>query len=59
VPFIDADMQRVDFVYDGDTLRLNDGSKVRLAGVNTPNWITREAPTSLFPGRRVLCCSAW
>lgn len=27
---------RVDHVYDGDTLRLDDGRKVRLVGVNTP-----------------------
>ena len=27
---------RVDSVYDGDTLRLDDGRKVRLIGVNTP-----------------------
>ncbi len=27
---------RVDFVYDGDTIRLHDGRKVRLIGINAP-----------------------
>lgn len=27
---------RVDYIYDGDTIRLRDGRKVRLIGVNTP-----------------------
>ena len=35
-PPIDAKLVRVEKVFDGDTVRLNDGTSVRLIGVNTP-----------------------
>jgi endonuclease YncB( thermonuclease family) len=31
-----VEQARVEYVYDGDTLRLSDGRKVRLLGINTP-----------------------
>lgn len=33
---------RVSFVYDGDTVRLEDGRKIRLAGINTPEVATQD-----------------
>ncbi len=43
---------RVDHVYDGDTLRLSDGRKVRLLGINTPELARPEkAGRSAQPGQ--------
>lgn len=39
---------RVDFVYDGDTLRLGDGRSVRLIGLDTPEIGHDGAPTQPF-----------
>src|SRR5512143_1229238 len=33
---------RVAFVYDGDTVRLDDGRKIRLAGINAPEVAKQE-----------------
>lgn len=33
---------RVDTIYDGDTLRLQDGRKIRLLGINTPEVASRH-----------------
>ncbi len=33
---------RVDYVYDGDTLRLEDGRKVRLIGIDTPEVFSKK-----------------
>lgn len=35
---------RVDRIYDGDTLRLNDGRKLRLIGINTPELARDTTP---------------
>lgn len=34
----------LDFVVDGDTLQLRDGTRVRLIGVNTPETLKRDRP---------------
>ena len=34
--FTDGELYRVAWVYDGDTLKLADGRKIRLIGINTP-----------------------
>ncbi|MDO9371209.1 MAG: thermonuclease family protein [Gammaproteobacteria bacterium] len=39
---------RVDFVYDGDTIRLDDGRSVRLIGLDTPEIGHDGAPTQPF-----------
>lgn len=36
--------QAVDFVYDGDTIRLHDGTRLRLVGINTPEVAHKDKP---------------
>lgn len=36
------DEARIAFVYDGDTVRLEDGRKIRLAGINTPEVAKKD-----------------
>ncbi|HEY9148940.1 MAG TPA: thermonuclease family protein, partial [Gammaproteobacteria bacterium] len=38
----------VDYVYDGDTLRLEDGRKVRFIGINTPEIKRDGSPSEPF-----------
>lgn len=44
LPAPEAPPQAVAFVYDGDTIRLQDGRKVRLVGINTPEVAHRDQP---------------
>lgn len=39
---------RVDYVYDGDTLRLSDGRKIRFIGINTPEINHDGGPSEPF-----------
>lgn len=43
-----AESAAVDYVYDGDTLRLHDGRKVRFIGINTPEIKRDGAPSEPF-----------
>lgn len=38
----------VDYVYDGDTVKLTDGRKIRLIGINTPEMGRRETPSEPY-----------
>jgi endonuclease YncB( thermonuclease family) len=44
-------LYRVEQVYDGDSLRLSDGTRVRLAGINTPELRHGEGPDEPFAVR--------
>ena len=39
---------KVRHIYDGDTLRLSDGQKVRLIGINTPELARKQKPAEAF-----------
>ena len=39
---------KVRHIYDGDTLRLHDGRKVRLIGINTPELARKQKPAEPF-----------
>lgn len=38
---------RVNYVYDGDTLQLEDGRKIRLIGIDTPEVFSRKRPIKM------------
>lgn len=44
LPFRADESARVSYVYDGDTVRLSDGRKVRLIGINAPETDHADAP---------------
>lgn len=39
-----SEQQAVEYIYDGDTIRLQDGRKLRLVGVNTPETAKHDRP---------------
>ena len=39
---------KIRYIYDGDTLRLNDGRKIRLIGINTPELAHDGKPAEAF-----------
>jgi micrococcal nuclease len=43
-----ADVVQVEYVYDGDTLRVAPGERVRLIGVDTPETVKRDHPVEPF-----------
>ncbi|MGI1669523.1 MAG: thermonuclease family protein [Neptuniibacter sp.] len=48
-PFVaEAEKVEVAYVYDGDTVRLKDGRKVRLIGINTPETSEENKPAEVF-----------
>lgn len=50
---------RVEHVYDGDTLRLVDGRKVRLLGVNTPELARDQRPAQALAERATDAVRRW
>ena len=47
-----GDLIEVDYIYDGDTIRLKDGRHVRFIGINTPEIQHRESDGSLKPAEQ-------
>lgn len=48
-PFVaEAEKVEVAYVYDGDTVRLKDGRKIRLIGINTPETSKDNRPAEVF-----------
>ena len=43
-----SETARVRYIYDGDTVHLDDGRKVRLIGINTPELAHDNKPAELF-----------
>jgi endonuclease YncB( thermonuclease family) len=43
-----SETARVRYIYDGDTVQLDDGRKVRLIGINTPELARDDKPAELF-----------
>ncbi|WP_390616312.1 thermonuclease family protein [Maricurvus nonylphenolicus] len=50
---------RVEHIYDGDTLRLVDGRKVRLLGVNTPELARDQRPAQALAQQAADAASQW
>lgn len=44
------------YVYDGDTVKLSDGRRLRLIGINTPNSATKTRPPNPWQTRRAPGC---
>ena len=47
-PLLFDETVNISYIYDGDTLRLSDGRKVRLIGINTPELARKQKPAEPF-----------
>ena len=47
-PHKQPEWQRVEYVHDGDSLKLTDGRKIRLIGINTPEVASDSKPAEPF-----------
>ncbi len=58
-PPLDTGNFHVEYVYDGDTLLLTTGQRVRLIGVDTPETVKRNHPVEPFGPEATAFSRAW